>query len=82
MSKAILSWDLKDPDELIDFNRCLKAKDMASVLWEFMRNTRKEIEWKIETDARLDKFDAIDIIYDKMNALLDIDNINIDEIIY
>ena len=80
MSKAILSWDLTDPDELMDFNSCLKAKSLAMVLWEFMRNTRKEVEWKVENDVRLDRFDAIDIVYDKMSMLLDEHDIDLDKL--
>lgn len=80
MSKAILSWDLTDPDELMDFNACIKARDLATVLWQFMRNSRKEIEWKVENENRLDRFDSVDIVYDKMSNLLDEYNINLDEL--
>ena len=80
MSKAILSWDLTDPDELMDFNACLKAKDLAMVLWQFMRNSRKEIEWKVENDIRIDRFDAVDMVYDHMSVILDEYSIDLDKL--
>jgi len=35
MTKAVLEFDLSDPEEKREYDQCLKAKDCLSVLWEF-----------------------------------------------
>ena len=38
MSKANLTFDLDDRDDRIEFERMMKAKDMAMMLWELDMN--------------------------------------------
>lgn len=76
--KAILEFDLQDRDDEMDHNRCLKALDMALVLWELVYNERKAFT-NYEDDER---YKATNLIFDHINTLLTLRNINLDELIY
>jgi len=72
--KAILEFNLDEPDDRMAHLRCIKSTDMAIVLFDIIYNLRKEIE-NIDTDEKLDLF------YDKLNAIMEEQGINIDELI-
>jgi len=72
--KAILEFNLDEPEDRMAHLRCVKSTDMAIVLFEIIYNFRKEIE-NIDTDEKLDLF------YDKLNAIMEEQGINIDELI-
>jgi hypothetical protein len=78
MAKAILEFDLNDLDDRLDHKQCIKANDMACVIWEFTYNTKKSTEHVIEGK---DGYEVLDLIYDKFFRLLEEHNINIDELI-
>jgi len=40
MTKAILKFDLSDPDDLTDFRCMSKARDMAIALWDIDQRLR------------------------------------------
>ena len=73
--KAVLKYDLNEIDDRIEHLRCIKATDMALVLWEFSYNTRKELDFDKEADY------VLDAVYKKFYELLEDHNINIDELI-
>lgn len=73
--EATIKWDLNDPDDARNHLRCIKALDMACVLWE-LRNMRKELEW-MEEQGELTAETVIDKVLDHFNN----HNINIDELI-
>lgn len=81
MAKAILEFDLNDIDDELSHKQCVKANDMALMLWELVYNTKKSIEW--ELDARKDdnRYDSLDLVYDRIHKLLDEHNIIIDELV-
>lgn len=89
MSKAILKFDLSDPDDLQDFRRVTKANDMVFAFFSIFRNLRKELEWDIDTKISQAKdkgeefsaFDVLNLVYDSMYEKLEDNNINIDELI-
>jgi hypothetical protein len=80
MAKAILEFDLNDPDDSMAHLRAIKSLDMALSLWEMMYNTKKSIEWESE-EKNLSAFDAIDKIYEKFWEHLNEHGINLDELI-
>lgn len=88
MSKAVLKFDLSDPDDLQDFKRAIKANDMAFAFFDIFRNMKKSLEWDIEAKVSeskdkgevFDAFDALDLIYDAMYQKLEDNNINIEEL--
>lgn len=68
--KATLEFNLIDADERMAHLRCVKAMDMAIVLWELKMNI---LNPKYELDA--------DEIRDRFDELLNSQNINIEELI-
>jgi hypothetical protein len=88
MSKAILKFDLSDPDDLRDFKRVSKLDDVLFTLMEITR-MRKGLEWDIaaKVDEARDKgdeftpFDALDLVYDSIFEKLNNNNIIIDDLI-
>jgi hypothetical protein len=64
MAKAILEYDLNDPDDSMAHYRATKSLDMALVLWEMAYNVKKRIQSQVETE-NLDSYDAIDKVFEK-----------------
>jgi len=77
--KAKLKFDISDPDDYVEFKRVMKANDMASMLFELLRNTKKGMEWELE-NKDFDKYDTLEYVYDKIWDLVKEHNIDIDEI--
>ena len=73
--KATLEFNLTDPDEAREHLRCIKALDMACVLWE-LRNIRKELEW-MEEQGDL----SAETVIQKILEHFDNHNINADELL-
>jgi hypothetical protein len=89
MSKAILKFDLSDPDDIKHFNRVTNADNMAFALFEITRNGKKNLEWTIEqkiTESKnkgeeFSQYDAMDLVYEMIFEKLSEYNINIDDLI-
>lgn len=73
--EATIKFNLTDPDEARYHLRCIKALDMACVLWE-IRNMRKELEW-MEDEGKL----TSEEVMSKILEHFDNHNLNIDELI-
>lgn len=80
--KATLKFDLDKPDDIISHQRCVKALDMACILFEIQHNLKKKLVHKFETQpAELNVFSGIDETFRYINNLFDEYNINLEEII-
>ena len=80
MAKATLEYDLSDPDDVMEHKRAIKSLDMAMALWDIVHNTKKGLEWSME-GKEIDKYDALELVYQKIHEILDDHNINTDELI-
>jgi hypothetical protein len=80
MAKATLEYDLSDPDDVMAHKRAVKSLDMAMALWDIVHNTKKGLEWSME-GKEIDKYDALELVYEKIHEILDDHNINTDELI-
>ena len=79
--KAILKFDLLDIDDRVEHERCLKAKELCNVIWEFTHNSRKKIEQEFEVKQDgVDEFDAIERCFEHFYSLLEDSNININNL--
>jgi len=72
--EAILKFDLNEPDDVRNHMRCIKALDMACVLWE-IRNLRKELEWMEEKGELISE-----LVMGRILEHFDNHNINLDEL--
>ena len=80
MAKAILEYNLSDPDDVMAHKRAIKSLDMAMALWDIVHNTKKGLEWSME-GKEIDKYDALELVFEKIHEILDDHNINTDELI-
>ena len=80
MAKATLEYDLSDPDDVMAHLRAVKSLDMAMALWDIVHNTKKGLEWSME-DKEIDKYDALELVYEKIHEILNDHNIITDELI-
>ena len=80
--KAQLQFDLADPNDVISHKRCIKALDMACVLFEIQSNLKRNLEHRYEAaDTSLDEFDVLDEVFMEIGKLMEENNINLEEII-
>lgn len=78
--KAELHFNLDDADDLMAHTRCIKATEMALVLWELVHNSKKSLEWKMESNS-INRYDALDMVYKRIGELLEEHDINVDKLI-
>lgn len=79
--KAILEFNLDNPDDRIAHLRAAKSLDMACVLFEIERNLKKKLEYKVESLGDIDNQTVVDILFEEINDLMKDNNINLEEII-
>jgi hypothetical protein len=80
MAKGIVEFDLNEPDDILAFKRAVKATDLALALWDITHNTKKSLEWSME-GKELDKYDTLELVFDKIYEILEEHNIKLDDII-
>ena len=80
MAEAILKYDLNDTDDAMAHMRAVKSLDMALALWDITHNTKKRIEWSLES-KELNKYEVLDLVYERIYEILDEHNIKLDDLI-
>ena len=80
MAKAKLIYDLNEPDDIMAHKRAVKSFDMALAIWNITHNTKKSLEYSMD-GKEIDKYEALDLVYEKIYEILDEHNIKIDELI-
>ena len=78
--KAILEYNLNERDDIKAHLRAVKSLDMAVALWEIMHNTKKGLEWTLE-GKELDKYDTLELVFDKIHEIFREHNIVLDDLI-
>jgi hypothetical protein len=53
---------------------------MAMALWDIVHNTKKGLEWSME-GKEIDKYDALELVFEKIHEILNDHNIITDELI-
>jgi RecA/RadA recombinase len=80
MAEAILKFDLNDPDDRKQHLRAVKSLDMALALWNITHNTKKSLEWTLD-GKDLDKYEVLEMVYEKIYEILQDHDINTDELV-
>ena len=80
MAEAILKYDLNDSDDAMAHMRAVKSLDMALALWDITHNTKKRIEWSLES-KELNKYEVLELVYERIYEILDEHNIKLDDLI-
>lgn len=81
MAKAILEFDLDNPDDRMAHFRAVKSTDMANVLFELTHNLKRDCVSDVEDEPKLTKQGAVELVFKRMYELLESHNIQIDELI-
>jgi hypothetical protein len=82
MSKAILEFNLSDEDDLLEFKRATNSLEMALSLWEMLYNTKKKIEWELESSEKSDShYELLDSVYKRFWEILEENNVKLDDLI-
>lgn len=81
MAKAILEYDLNDSDDAMAHLRAVKSLDMALALWEMLYNTKKSLQWKMESGEIKDNEDMLDKVYERFWEILDEHGVKIDQLV-
>jgi hypothetical protein len=79
MAKAIIKYDLSDIDDMYAHKRAIKSLDMVFALWEITRNTKKGLEWSMES-KEMDKYEALEMVYEKIFEVLSDHNIDLEDL--
>lgn len=82
--KAILEFDLTDSDQAQEHYRCIRATDMAIILFE-LSSTKKRfyrvIESAQEEDKNINAYDGVDMVLEKLHELLEEHGVSLDKLI-
>lgn len=72
-------------EDRMEHLRCMKAAEMASVLFHFGCNAKKEITAIIEQKAQRGVYptadEALDLVFDQFNKLMELHGLDVNEII-
>jgi hypothetical protein len=80
VSKATLTFDLTDSDDRMDFERMMKAKDMAMLLWEIdMNGYRKFTKYNERQEGAYQE--GIEEVFEYIRGLLQEYQINVEDLI-
>ena len=80
MSKANLTFDLDDSDDRMDFERMMKAKDMAMLLWEIdMNGYRKFTKYNDRQEGAYQE--GIEEVFEYIRGLLKEHQIDVEQLI-
>ena len=80
MATGKLEYDLNEPDDIMAHKRAVKSLDMALALWDITHNTKKSLEWGME-GKEMDKYEALEMVFDKIYEILEEHNIKMDDLI-
>ena len=82
MAKAILKYDISNPEDNQDFKRAVKSFDMAMALWDIIQLRKKmENRFEAQDNTNNDVFDGIDAMAEGIGDILDQYGIIVDELL-
>lgn len=81
--KAILRYNLNDPDDAMAYKRANKSLDMAMALWEIIFNVYKQTEREFSEDEKTNdiQYETLEKVFEKIREILNDNEINIENLI-
>ncbi len=80
MAKAIIKYDLSDPDDFREFKQNAASSAMASALFEITYNAEKRLEFELEQKENIDKYEVLQFVFERIHSIVREHNINVDEL--
>ena len=77
--KAKLEFDLDEADDKIAHMRCVKATDMALMLWDIKQKIRSKLKYSV--DLSEDELHQWEVMQDEFYSIADDYGINLDLLI-
>lgn len=81
---ATLQFDLTDEQERISHFQCVKAEEMANVLFHMNCNVKQQIEAMMEQKGQRGVYpsagEVLDAVFEQFNHLMETNGLNINEI--
>lgn len=90
MATAKLEFDLTDSDDRMEFARATKSLDLALALWQFSYNSKKTLQWEIESQAEKNnlpqevvdaQFETLNKVYERFYEIINEHDINLENLI-
>jgi molecular chaperone GrpE (heat shock protein) len=80
--KATLEFDLTDSDQAQEHYRCIRATDMAIILFE-LSSAKKRFYHVIESaqEEDINAYDGVDMVLEKLHELLEEHGVSLDKLI-
>jgi len=78
--KAILEFDLNEPDDVTAHKRAVKSLDMAIALWDIEQYLRSHTKYAPDSMPQ-EAYDALEKAREKFYEILNDHNIGMDEIL-
>ena len=79
MAKAILEFDLNEPDDVQAHKRAVKALDMAMALWDMDEYLRQQLKYNDKITGEV--YDALDKAREQLRDFMNNHNVDLDELI-
>lgn len=80
MAKAILEFDLNDPDDVVEHKRAVKSLDLCLALWDIEQYLRSQT--KYAPDSMSDEvYDALDTARSEFYRIMNDHNISLDQLL-
>ena len=80
--KAILEFNLDNPDDIMAHMRAVKSLDMAILLFEIKSNLKKKCERIVESkESDYDVYDGIDLVFQQIHDMMYDNGIMLDDLI-
>jgi len=81
--KAILTYNLNDPDDAMAYKRANQSLDMAMALWEIIFNVYKQTEREFSEDEKTYdiQLETLEKVFEKIREILKDNDINIENLI-
>lgn len=80
MAKAILEFDLNEPEDVVAHKRAVKALDLISVLWDMDQYLRSQTKYAPDSMPE-EVYDALQTARDKLYEIKSEYNISFDELL-
>lgn len=80
MAKVTIEFNLDSADDKHDYYLHNKADDMAMFIWQLAHNTKKELEYDLESKTKYSRYDALDLLFSKIQEMLEEYDINVDKL--
>lgn len=80
MAKAILEFNLADPDDVVEHARAVKSLDLCLALWDMDQYLRSQTKYAPD-DMSDEVYDALDKAREEFYRIMNEHNISLDDLL-